>query len=457
MALFQVFTGYIALLAVVGVLVAYMYYRDTLHPLLVLLAAASYIYVYIPIDLYASGALTRYLEFEELSMVQGLNAACLTALFLGCIAGSRGIRRDEGKRDVHSLQMTPEWRRRLYVLSLILGGLGLLLYFYGLSNVGGFISAYSRPKGGGYAASGYLRDFTILTLPAVILLFMSRLRRSWRTQDTALTVLFVLPQLGHGLLSARRGPTFMGIATLVVGWYLIRYERPALLTILGGGIVTAVLLLVLVNFRGEIYIGSDFFSQPPGVENVIDQSIESGTEGGYGNTFIYGSQAVILARDYEYQYWGKRYLTYVFVRPIPSSIWPDKYSDMGMESILFNTGVIRKDVAADALGLIPTGAAPGFAADFFVELGWFAIFAIFGVGYVFGMLWRYALVFGGVWTVIYGATFALSLYFVSQSFGAFLFRFLEVTVVTYVAWQYFYQQHFGPQLRSPRRSAVRHA
>ena len=456
MALFQVFTGYIALLAVLGVLVAYAYYRDTLHPLLVLLPAASYIYVYMPVDLYASGALTRYLGFEELSMVQGFNAACLTALFLGCVAGSRGVRREEGKRDVHYLQLTPAWRRRLYVLSLVLGGIGLLLYFYQLSNVGGFISAYSRPKGGGTAASGYLRDFTILTLPAVILLFMSRPHQSWRARDTALTVLFVLPQLGHGLLSARRGPTFMGIATLVVGWYLIRYERPALLTVLGGGVATAVLLLILVNFRGQIYLGSDFFSQPPEVGSAIEQSIESNTEGSYGNTFIYGSQAVVLARDYEYQYWGARYLTYVFVRPIPSAIWPDKYRDVGMEAILFNTGVIQKDVAAEALDTIPPGAAPGFAADFFVEFGWFAVFAIFGVGYVFGALWRYALVFGGVWTVIYGTTFALSLYFVSQSFGAFLFRFLEVAVVTYVAWRYFYRQHFGAVLGS-KRPVARHA
>jgi len=456
MAAFQVFTGYIAVLAVLGVLTAYAYYRDTLHPLLVLLPAASYIYVYMPVELYTSGALTKYLGLEELGMVQGLNAACLTALFLGCIVGSGGLQREQDRRDVHHLQMTPAWRQRLYVLSLTLGGIGLLLYFYNLSNAGGFVSAYSHAKGGGHAASGYLRDFTILTLPAVILLFMSRARQSWRARDTALTVLFVLPQLGHGLLSARRGPTFMGIATIVVGWYLIRYKRPALWTILGGGAATAVLLLLLVTFRGQIYLGSDFFSQLQ-VEDAIEKSVESSTEGSYGNTFIYGSQAVILARDYEYHYWGKRYLTYVFIRPVPSAIWPDKYRDVGMEAILFNTGVIQKDAAADALNTIPQGAAPGFAADFFVEFGWFAVLAILGVGYAFGMLWRYALVYGGVWTVIYGAMFALSLYFVSQSFGAFLFRFLEVAVVTYVAWGYFYRQHFSPKLSSPRRSVAPHA
>ena len=436
MDFFFVLTGYVVLLAVVGSLISYLYYNDTFHPLILILPAATFVYAYMPFDLYQSGELMQYFSISDLEYVQVLNAAGLTALFVGCIIGSNGLRRDPERRDTHFLHLTPAWQDRLYKLGLVLGGIGFLLYAYQLSNAGGFVSAYSRAKGGGTAASGYLRDFTILTLPAIILLYMSRYRRPWRHVHSILLFLFASPHLVHGLLSARRGPTFLGIAILAAGWYLTRYKRPALWRLLTAGAAVGTLLLVLVTFRGEIYLGSDFLSGPPDLDTVVGQSFTKSTEASYGNEFVYGTKAVLIARDADDFYWGTRYLTHVFIRPIPGFLWPTKYTDVGMGDMLFNAGVVPEEIPVSVAAEIPPGAAPGFIADFYVEFSWLALLAIFGLGWIFGALWRNNLLYGGVWTVIYGGIIGLSLYFVSQTFGAFLFRFLEIVIVSYLSWHY---------------------
>jgi hypothetical protein len=436
MDVFFLLTGFIAAMAVAAVLVSHVYYRDTLHPLILTIPVSTFLYVYMPIDLYLDGELLRYFDPDELGYVQGLNVACLAALGLGVVVGSRRVRRDDHRRDVHFFQLTDAWQSRLYTLTLVLGGIGFLLYVYQLSNAGGFVAAYDTPKGGGRAASGYLRDFTILTLPAVILLFLSRFRKVWRLRDTVLVILFSSPHLVHGLLSARRGPTFLGIVVLVAGWYLARYRRPKLWKLFAGGAALGTLLLILVTFRGEIYLGSEFFTAPPEIGEVVGKSVGKSTEASYGNEFVYGTQAVLLADEVDHHFWGTRYLTYLFIRPIPGFLWPTKYQDVGMEALLSNAGVIPFDAGAEITESIPPGAAPGFVADFFVEFAWGAIFAALAVGIAFGTLWRYNLLYGGVWTVIYGSMIGLSLYFVTQTFGAFLFRALEIGIVVYVAWRY---------------------
>jgi len=162
---------------------------------------------------------------------------------------------------------------------------------------------------------------------------------------------------------------------------------------------------------------------------------------------------VLLADEVDHHFWGTRYLTYLFIRPIPGFLWPSKYQDVGMEVLLSNAGVIPFDAGAEITESIPPGAAPGFAADFFVEFAWGAVFAALAVGIAFGTLWRYNLLYGGVWTVIYGSMIGLSLYFVTQTFGAFLFRALEIGIVVYVAWRYT-ERKFGQEVAKSKNLAA---
>ena len=188
----------------------------------------------------------------------------------------------------------------------------------------GLVAAYSDPKGGGWATSGYVRDATLLVLPATVFFFLSRPKRSsWSWKDITIAALLLVPLLLHGLLGARRGPTFLALATIGGGSYLARRTRPAAMTVLIGGACAGLLLLILVSFRGQIYLGSDLMEgEGPGVGTMVEQALENRSRAHLENEFLFGTYVVLDARQDQDFWWGRRLLTQVFVRPIPSSIWP---------------------------------------------------------------------------------------------------------------------------------------
>jgi hypothetical protein len=335
-------------------------------------------------------------------------------------------------------------------MALLLGAVAVGLYAFGLSNVGGFVEAYDSVKGGGRASSGYLRDFTLLAIPAILLLFLNR--RSYRSITFwASIALFNFPLLIHGLLSARRGPTFMGLATLAVGGYLSRNRRPSAISVILGGAGVGLLLLVLVTFRSEIYLGSSFLQvgEGPSLGEVVTRTIEQRSEADAGNEFVYGSYVVLQAREENDHYWGTRYLTYAFIRPIPGFLWPTKYQDVGMESLFVNAGTMGSSADPDSESTYtdaPAGAAPGFIGDLYVEFSWGAVVAAFFLGWLFGFFWRRALVRGGIWYVVHVCALVLSLYFVAQTFEAIFFRFLVITIPTVLLW-YLFATYYAPYAR----------
>ncbi|MCS4044594.1 oligosaccharide repeat unit polymerase [Salinibacter ruber] len=451
--MFDLFTSLIFAVVVGGVLWAVWRGRDTLHPLVFLMPTAGYMYVIQPITADPE-VLRSYFTMAELSFVQGLNLAGVAALALGCIWGSRGIRRSEHRVDLHSYLSTSEWRGKLRVMGGILGCVGLFLYAYGLFNVGGFLDAYNTVKGGGRASSGYLRDFTLLVIPAIVLLLLGRHRQPPIAYWVGVGVLNT-PLLVHGLLSARRGPTFMGVATLIVSWYLSRNQRPSIVSVLLGGAGVGLLLLVLVTFRGQIYLGSSFLSldQGPGPSEVVSRTLQAQAQTTSGSEFVYGSYAALQAREEGDHYWGARYLTYAFIRPIPRFLWPTKYRDVGMESLFVNAGTLGRSADPEATYLqVPEGAAPGFVGDMYVEFAWGGVVVIFFLGAGFGLLWRRALARGGIWRTVYICALVLSLYFVAQTFEAVLVRFLVITVPTAMLW-HSYANRYAPWARASTSTA----
>jgi hypothetical protein len=452
MAFFELYLFLTFVVVSSGVVWGTVRYNDTLHPLIFLMPAAGFMYVIRPWSLYRDGALDQFFLPDQLAFVQGFNLACVTALAVGCIAGSRGLKRDPRRVDQHHYLSTPAWNERLFQLAIVLGGLGLLVYVYGLYNVGGFVAAYDAPKGGGWAATGYLRDFSILVVPAIILLFMSRRGSLWRARHAILLIVFSSPLLIHGLLSARRGPTFMGIASIGVSWYLNRHDRPSLWQMLAAGFAVGVLLLVLVTFRSQIYLGSSFLTgQGPSTTEIVEKSLERTDQADYGNEFVYGSFVLLGAGNNQSFYWGRRYLTYIFIRPIPSALWPSKYSDVGMEDLRQNAGTLVQ-AANIPVEQLPKGAAPGFAADLYLEFWWFAVAAAFGIGWIYGVFWRRNLTHGGWWRIVFAALLVFSLYLITQTMEAALFRFLEVLIPTSLGWAMIY-----PQVHASRRAMSRPA
>lgn len=426
--MFEIFTVAIAAIVVAGVLWGVVIANDTLHPLVYLLPMVGFFYVYMPLDIYREGALLSSFTREQVLYVQAFNFLCVLALAAGACWGSRGVRRDSNRIDRFSLNISSADRLILLRGSLLVGGIGMFAYLLQLHSVGGFYAAYSVPKGGGWSASGYLRELDLLLVSAITLIYLANSDRAIPASHKLLISIFSAPLVLRGLLTARRGPTFLILVAVIGGWYLVKGRRPSFkMVVIGGGSI-GLLLLLLVTYRSEIYLGSEFFAgQMPTPTEMVENSFERSTKSGFGNEFMYGSYVVVNAQERSQHYWGSRYLTQLLVRPIPRRVWPDKYEDVGMKEIEFNAGQLG---SADSgrYPEIPRGSAPGFAGSAYVEWAWGGAVFILFLGWFYGYAWKKALTIGGSWSIVYVSLMSTSVYFIAQSFLAVLFRLLFMSI-----------------------------
>lgn len=422
--MFDLLTAAILVVTITSMVLVIRLYRDVFHPLMILMPMSVFMYVFYPFLLEQRGYLKATFREEDLSFVQSLNLLCIVCLVAGCLAGGY-LSREKLYASQHPANApSPAVLDRLRLLGLIFAVTSVLTWIYNLSNVGGFYAAYSVVKGGGTAESGYLRDFFLLGIPAIAFLQVGVRFRPLRRKETIALILVTVAILAHGLLASRRGPTFNILAALIVTWYMARAIRPRLVAALAVGALGGFLLLFLVTFRGEIFLGSDFFSSGRFERAEITDTIGNNlVKSKYANEFIYGTSTILFAKRANMVYGGKRYFTIAFIRPIPRQIWPQKYEAVGMSSIEVNAGLPLDFVGRyKQLNLI--GAAPGFVADLFLEFSWGALLASFVIGWVFGRGWRRATTSGGVWLAFYVCLVAFSVHLVMQTGSQFLYKML---------------------------------
>ncbi|MFQ4137704.1 hypothetical protein PGN35_015410 [Nodosilinea sp. PGN35] len=421
-------TGAVALGAV---WVAYRRSRDTLHPMIFLGLMLFYLYGYLPLSLVQkdSAHLQTFLSIQQLEYVQTVNFVGVLSICLGVLIGA-------GKTFFSPyLQatwlITPTARRRLQQGAIACGALGILGFAYGIVQRGGLSSAYGRAYGGGWSGSGYLREAILLTLPALLWFMVSHLHQRMRLKDWGWIVLFATPILMHGLLGARRGPTAMILIASLVGWFFVRFKRPPLRRVIVGAVSLGTLLLFLVTNRGSIYLGSDFqFTNSSSYASEIVSS----------NEFIYGGGVIVNAKTTDTFFWGRRYFTILFIRPIPRFLWPSKYQDasraLNIPNLEQNLGT-GGETFVETLGWVgAVGSAPGIVADMWLEFWWFSPFVLFTIGWFYGMAWRKATSRGSLWILIYTLLAALSVYLVMQTLEAMAFRFLLMAAAAWLIWKY---------------------
>jgi hypothetical protein len=390
-----------------------------------------YLYCYLPLSLLSADAqsLQTFLSVQQVEYIQILNLLGVISLCLGVLSGDKGLR--WSKRSGAEWILPPSVRKRINQAAIVCGFLGVLGFAYSIANVGGLEAAYGKGYGGGWDESGYVREAPMLTLPALLWMMTSNLQRRLSKLDWALIVLFATPLLMHGLLGARRGPTAMVIVALLVGWYLIRFRRPALPTVVAGGVLLGMLMLFLVANRGNIHLGSDL---------KFESTQSYATEVGESNEYIYGG-GIILHTDAKDSYlWGRRYFTIFFIRPIPRALWPSKYEDA---SRFFRMPNLEQNLGTGGDSIVETlgwkgavGAAPGIVADMWIELWWYSFLADFLIGWVYGMAWRKAISRGGLWIPLYTLMTSLSVYLIMQTLEAMAFRFLLMGTATWLIWRY---------------------
>ena len=438
--IFQIMLFGVAAIAIIGVVCALDGSRDVFHPLLLIAPMLGLLYAWMPWKLLTVNGLAQFFDEEQLRFVQTLNLLGVLAFVACCLAVGVRIPRKSRKR----LYLSARSVNRLLIGGAIAGTIGLGCWATTIINVGGFVNAYSTSYTGGWDASGYVRDGSILLLVGAMMAAMVGSAGGPRWPAYAMIAVFGLPWLSGALLMARRGPTFELAIVLLMGWYVNRTKRPPLIAVGAAGICLGWLVLFLVTNRGAIYLGSDQ-AMKTDVSNIVEKPDT-------GNEFIYGTGTVLSSARRDHYFWMRRYLAQIIVRPIPSSIWPTKYEDFGVPELLYNAGTGQG--FGDTLGWEgATGSAPGLIADMWIEGWWLAVPMMGGLGFLYGFVWRKCVTEGGPWSSQLVILSALSIYLVMQTMEAFLFRALLLSIPCWLTWRWALPRRARRRVRAPRRYA----
>lgn len=408
-------------IAVAGGLYAYAGSKDVFHPLILLSPMLAFLYGWMPLKLSASGGLEGYFQIDQLIFVQSWNVLGVLLFVLGCLSVGCRLPLSSAPATNHDVG-----EDALLIGGAIAGFLGLAAWAISIINVGGLREAFSKSYSGGWDDSGYIRDGTLLMYPGFLLIAMSIFYGRVRIYRLLLMALFIVPWMVQAWFTSRRGPTFMIFVVLAMTWYMNKGTRPPLLLTLGTGALLGMLMLFLVSNRGNIYMGSDneFTTD---VTDIVEKPDT-------GNEYIYGAGTLLAAEQQLKFFKGMRYLAEIFVRPIPSSVWPNKYEDVGLGELTKNAGTGQG--MTETLGWEGAdGAAPGFIADLWVEFRWFSMPVLFLLGRIYGGVWRRAQMKGGPWVAQYIIVTSLSVYMVMQTMEAVIFRSLLMSVPVWITWR----------------------
>jgi len=407
----------------------------------------AYVYFVTPAILVHQGLLEKcFPQGADVGYAQAVILAGVTAFCLGALNFGVGAGLSLGSR----FRLSEQLRRGMRRLSFLIGGFGLVVYFWLLQRHGGLAPVYGRPKGGFYGVSGYLASAPLLTIPATLLYLLSHYgrRRGWR-QVLVCTIL-MSPHLLHALLGARRGTAFLAFGSLFFGWYVTRPRRPSLGLSVASLVAVGFLLFFLGSQRTRIYLGADFyFDREAFMEAISPEDID------VGNTTVYSWGLILASREAGHHFWGRRYLAQVFIRPIPRQLWPGKYRAVGLEwmETAPGSGGMSEMAWLNAVGWYPqAGSAAGLVADAYLEFGLFGLLVCYLVGRVYSALWKRAAVLRGVWNLLYAEAAAVSVFVPTQGVTtAWLYRLLFLGIPTWAIWRWMERRHMLRLERLSRR------
>lgn len=402
--------------------------RDPLSPPLVISPLIFYAYVYHPAVLWHSGALDSAFDHQRpviLSALLGL--VSISGFVLGCRLPLQWLPPGTALLGQSPARPSVAMRTRAIQAGAVCGAIGIAAFLYLVSYSGGIREVFFRGKPFLNTPTGYVSVLLDLTFVGVLLLGLG-----W--QGTRITVARVVallvvasPQLVWALCAARRGPTFVVFSTLAVSLAMIRARRLRWQSVIPFVVVIGLVLLFLQTNRRELYRGQEW-------DLGAFSGLLSGTVADLaGDEFVCASAVVATSAQLERHYWGKRIAALLFVRPIPRQLWPDKYHDIGLGWMREAPGLsgIEPHEWVESVGFVPSGgSACGFVADLFLEFSWATPLACTIIGGVYGFAWWKACRHRGVWVLLYFELLGLSVFLISQSVNAWLFRVLAFGIPT---------------------------
>jgi hypothetical protein len=424
--MFTVLSYAIAVVIGLAILYAYSNSRDVFHPLVYIGPMMAFMYAWMPLKLDSANALAGFFQRDQLDFIQVLNLSGILCFILGCLSPGSKLPSSRVRRP----RISPH---TLTIAATVVGCIGLAAWATMIINVGGLAAAFSQSERSagstvaiGWDDSGYVRDASLLLYPAFLLLLQVAFREGFKISYLLLMTVFMTPMVVQAVATSRRGPTFMIAVILAMGWFMNKKTRPSLALTAAAGLALGFLMLFLVSNRGTIYAGTN--------DELSVDVTEAVERPDTGNEFIYGTGSVLSTEQRNAYYWGRRYLAQIVARPVPRSIWPNKYEDIGVPELTHNGGT--GEGFAETLGWEGAeGSAPGIISDLWMELWWLCLPALFLLGLLYATAWRRAMLRGGCWTLQYVILAALSVYFVMQTMEAVIFRLLLMSIPMWIAWR----------------------
>jgi hypothetical protein len=407
---------------------------DSVHPAIYLGPMFWYWFVLKPFALELGGWRPLLLTDQQLLFVQAFNLAGIGLFFLGTLWHSSRAYAPGATQIERGHLLSAENRRRAATLGGMVGMVAVLCFWLGVVAAGGIFSVYGQAKGGVYFSTGYLGDAPLLTFAAIGLLALAWQNSGLTFWRVMALLWFASPILIHGILGARRGPTFMIVMALFFAVHMIYGRKPRLIVVIVTLGCVGLVMIWLVNNRGRIYLGSSWESPIDRTEVVYADRGGVGT----GEDWAYASGLLLTSREFGTHMWGWRYVAQLLVQPIPHQIWPNKYEDVGLAWLSDQgaAGGMTENEWRAAVGWLPaTGAAGGVICDFFMEFSYVGLLACFAFGWLYAFLWRKAGTTGGVWSALYLFAVVLSIYVPTQNFNAWYYRFFVMSVPTIVIWR----------------------
>lgn len=453
--MFELICVLIVVICGVGCITAYMVTRDALHPAVFISPLFAYFYGIWPLILNAGGQLEVLIDAGDLARSALVFMLAIIALFAGMLWRARlnaqALAADGGG---YGFFVPREKSDRLLMLAIFLGAAAIAAYIIQLDNVGGFMRAYSRAKGGGRTDSGYIGEAILLSFPSILFLALAVRATGGRIRPihVVIAVAVAMPHLLQGTFGGRRGPLFIILSTLLLAWFLARGRRPSFVAIVVSVVFLGMSMIVVKSQRHYIYIGSEGSFE---LSRILDADGLAIGQAGSGNSYFTAVAQVVAADFYGDYYWGYRYFLTLLIRPIPRQLWPDKYADTGATWIEQNrndkeTGRFL-NVANESL---PRGVSGGAIADGYQEFSWGVVVMFFLLGRLFASVYWKHRRGGGFWTVMLMLMLALSAYLSSQSFSAWFHRLMFMSVFTFVAWRLFVGRLSMSDAREPESPAL---
>ena len=390
--------------------------RDVFHPCIVFVPQFVFLYGVLPVN-----GLRRdpqwFLEHAGggfLVWYQLLALVLMLSLLLGVRIGARRPSPAAAAWRPLPVANAPQVRAAALVLAAIGAGAWLIVVY----GDGGFAGAYGHGYGGGSAESGYLRELRFVGIVGVPLVFLTRTGKGMRAADWALVLLCAAPMLVHGLIGARRGPTFIAVVTLAGGYLYFLRKRIGLSLLIAGAALLGFLLLFLVANRDGIYIGSDLSGL---------RTPTAFFDASNADEFLIGSAVVRYTEAYG-GFYGTRELAHLVSRLIPSALWPTVYEDLGAAlglavDLSLNAGVDPVGVFAVAGWQPSVGSATGFVGALWLEFQYVSPLVAVLIGVLYGAAWRGARHRIAA-RLLYLLLMALSVHLVMQDLDAWLYRLL---------------------------------